>query len=186
MKAQSLSEKSYRIDNGRTWSRIRISRLPSQCCLPKNCLCKLVHKREFTLSSCDRLLWPYPSWILPLCFWYAPSCTQRDASVMTQGTPKDDESFTRVIHSSFEWDEGAWETLLSFTFRPLVCLSVCLAESTVILCWCMSWLVVQGLPLSSGTINPTPGLPQSLPHAWEPSNLTFGSKFSSSSSFQLL
>lgn len=121
-----------------------------------------------------------------LCVWYAPSCTQRDASVMTQGTPKDDESFTRVIHSSFERDEGAWETLLSFTFRPLVCLSVCLAESTVILCWCMSWLVVQGLPLSSGTINPTPGLPQSLPHAWEPSNLTFGSKFSSSSSFQLL
>lgn len=132
MKAQSLSAKSYRIDNGRTWSRIQISRLPSQCCLPKHCLCKVAHKRVFTLTSSDWMWWPYPSWDLPFCFWYTPSCAQRDASVMTQGTPRDDESFTKVIHSSFERDEGAWETPLSFTFRPLVCLSVCLAESTVI------------------------------------------------------
>lgn len=51
---------------------------------------------------------------------------------MTQGTPKDDKSFTKVIHSSLVRDEGAGETLLSFTFKSLVCLSGCLGESTVI------------------------------------------------------
>lgn len=132
IKAQSISAKSYRIDNDRTWSRIQISRLLSQCSRPSHCLCKVAHKREFLLTSSDWMLWLYPSWILPLCFWYKPSCTQRNASVMTQGTPEDDESFTKVIHSSFEWDEEAQETLLSFTSRPLVCLSVCLEESTVI------------------------------------------------------
>lgn len=131
MKAQSISAESYRIVNGRIGGWIQKFRLPSQCSLQSHGLCKCAHNGNslspvvFECSYCPILLGF-------LYLWYKPSCTQLKTSVMTQVTPKDDESFTKVIHSPFVRDEGAWETLLSFTFKPLVCLSVGLEESTVI------------------------------------------------------
>lgn len=133
MKAQSILATSCRTLSGRTGSRIQISTLLIQCSLQSHYLCKRAHKgdsRSPTVFGC--CYFPILLGLFFLYLRYKPSCTQFDASVMTQVTPKDEESFTKVIHCSLMREEGAWDTLLSFTFKPLVCLSVCLEESTVI------------------------------------------------------
>lgn len=136
MKAQSISTKSYGIINGRTRSRIQIW-LSIQSSFKSHCLCKCAHEgNSLSLIFFFFFFWGCYCPVLPgffiLYLWYKPSCREFNTSVMTQVTPKDDESFTKVIHSFPVRDEGAWETLLSFTFKPLVCLSVCREESTVI------------------------------------------------------
>lgn len=131
MKAQSISTESYRIVNSRNGSSIQISRLLFQCSLQLHSLCKCTSNgNSLSPIAFERRYCPILLGFLYL--WSKPSCTQLKTSVMTHVTPKDDESFTKVIHSSFVRDEGAWEARLSFTFKPLVCLSVCLEESTVI------------------------------------------------------
>lgn len=133
MKAQSISAKSYGIINGRTGSRTQIW-LSIQSSFKSHCLCKCAHKgNSLSLIVClGGCYCPILLGFFVFYLWYKPSCTELNTSVMTQVTPKDDESCTKVIHSFPLRDEGAWETLLSFTFRPLVCLSLCREESTVI------------------------------------------------------